>query len=360
MNNRDKITKSRVIFLLVTLAAVALFSIFNSVFNKGASFEASTDTLVSDSALPPENPAPSITEPEDSHQLIRLTFGGTCTPASMLGSSSYGTFNAMRNDMGAEYFFERISQIFAEDDLTVVGCNAVLGDSSELTPAENGGTEWYLAPAGTVDIFTSSGVDAVSLACSKTMDYGWVGYASLKSTVKESGLDFGDAGKAIYRSFGDIDVAVYCCILKESERDGIADWIKTASANNDFVALYVCDRLTGNDETSDMVSSLLRGYIDAGADLIVGTNETQLKKSEKYGDGYIVYSLGALLDGTTKYPEKYTALLSVELRANEGKITDISYGFIPLLTYDEAHPWHLSVIEDGEEKDAVLEIISEK
>ena len=343
----------RTVFVTVMVVALAVLVLFNLIYNKGSNFEAGMARPSAEPELSPESPVANVTEPSDSHQLVRLTFGGTCTPSSLLGSNVYGTFNSMKNELGTKYFFSRISDIFENDDLTLVGCNSVISDSDELSPSTDV-SEWYLTSSDTIDIFTSSGVDALSLECPRNMDYGWVGFAALKSTVKNTDLMWGDSGKAIYQSFGDIDVGIYCCILRESDRDGIIGWIEGAAQRNDFVVLYVCDTDSGSKEPSDEKIALLRSYVDAGADLIVATNGTNLQYAEEYGDGYIMYSLGSLLDGSTKYPEKYTALLQVSLKSNDGEIFEVSYDIIPLRTYDDDHSWQPSVLEEGAERNAAL------
>lgn len=353
MNTREKIVMYRTVFVTLMVVALTVLVLFNTIYNKGSNFEAGMQRPNAEPELSPEAPVASITEPQDSHQLIRLTFGGTCTPASLLGSSVYGTFNSMKNEVGTAYFFSRLSDIFTADDLTLVGCNSVISDANELSLSDDSG-EWYLTTSDSIEIFTSAGVDALSLACPRNMDYGWVGYAALKSTVKETELMWGDASNAIYKSFGDIDVGIYCCILSESDRDAIIGWIRSAAERNDFVVLYVCDTEGDSAFPSESKTNLLHAYVDAGADLIVATNGKELQHSEKYGDGYIIYSLGALLDGTTKYPERLTALLQVSLKANDGEIFEVSYDFIPVATYDDDHSWQPYVLEDGADKKSVL------
>jgi len=343
----------RTIFVTIMIIALVVLVLFNSIFNKGANFKAGTVRPNEEEDGLPEAPIANIVEPNDSHQLIKLTFGGTCTPASLLGSSVYGTFNSMKNEVGTEYFFNRISHIFKNDDLTLVGCNAVISNSEELNPSTDV-NEWHLTSSDSINIFTTSGIDAISLECPRNMDYGWVGFAALKSTVKETDLMWGDSGKAIYQSFGDIDVGIYCCILRESNVEAITGWIKSATQKNDFIVLYVCDTDSGAEKPSDEKISILRSYVDAGADLIVATNSSNLQYAEQYGDGYIMYSLGSLLDGSTKYPQKFTALLQVSLKASNGEIFDVIYDYIPLQTYDDDHSWQPSVLEDGAEKYAII------
>ncbi len=357
MNNREKTALYRIVFATVMLIVLTVLVMFNSIYNNGANFEADMSKPIEESEITPEAPITNIPEPEDSHQLIRLTFGGTCTPASIMGSTAYGTFNSMKKEVGTDYFFKRLSSIFTGDDLTLVGCNTVISDSDELTPSPDV-SEWYLTASDSINIFTSSGVDAISLECPRNMDYGWVGFAELKASIKDTDLMWGDSGKAIYQSFDGIDVGIYCCILRESDRDGIIGWIEGAAQRNDFVVLYVCDKDSGALAPSDEKIDLLRAYVDAGADLIVASNGTNLQYAENYGDGYIAYSLGALLDGSSKYPEKYTALLQVSIKASDGEIFEVGYDFIPLQTYDDEHSWQPSVLEDGAEKNSVLDLLN--
>lgn len=357
MNLRDKTALYRVSFITVMVIAVVLLAVGTAVFYRGANFQAKFQKPSTETAASADNSINSVSEPENAYSLIRLTFGGACTPASMFGSDSYGTFNSALNSLGAEYFLDRISSITKNDDMTLVGCNAVISDSTDLTPANHYMNEWYFSGTEALDIFKSAGIDTLSLECPRTRYYGWNGIKALEASVEESGITWGNSGKAIYKTFQGINFAVFCCMLSEANSENIANWISKAEQNNDFVILYVCDGETGANVPSDTKISAFRGYIDAGADLVVGSNTSNLQYTEKYGDGFIAYSLGALLDGSTKYAEKYTALLILEVRADNGEIMEIEYDIIPCETYDSEHEWCPSVISDTDEGKSVLEFM---
>lgn len=354
MNGREKIVLDRVLFCLLGIILVTVLAVLYSILTTDASFEAGVDAAALGKADAPEEKVPAIAEPDDAYELITLTFGGTCTPASMLGSDSYGTFNQAFRDSGADSFFSRVANRFLRDDLTVVGCSAVFSDRGDLTAAEKESLEWYLAPAQNAAVFSCGGIDAVSLECVRAKDYGADGYADTKDALETQSIMWGDSGKAVYRTLrGGIDAAVYCCKYSEDNKLGIISWIENARQANDFVVVYAADTVDSYSVSEDKKEAY-RAFIDAGADLVVGTNGAKLQPCEEWNDGFIAYSLGTLLDGASKYPEKYAALLSVDIKVDFGKIKDISCELLPCRTYDDGHSWSPVLLGEGEELDAVL------
>ncbi len=349
MNVREKIIVVRLIYIiaafLLTFGLIALCTVLNT----DSSYPANILPNEIATAGNEEPPLDAVDEPEDAHEPVRLTFAGTCTVGSMLGSSTYGTFNYMLETEGAGYFLGALSEYFTRDDLTIAGCDVVLSDSDSLEAAERIVPEWYRGPTSAAEIFQSAGVDVLALDCFHAMDYGDAGYADTKAALEAAGLRWGDYGQAVYFDKSGISVAVYCrAVEDENDEAGILEWIANASLNRDFVAVYVTTAETGAHLPDESRCALFRSFIDAGADLVVGTDTAYVQPYEEWGGGYVVYSLGALLDGASKYPEKYTALLGVEIKVIDGKICDVDYNLIPCLTYDENHAWRPSVLtSDG-------------
>ena len=165
---------------------------------------------------------------------------------------------------------------------------------------------------------------------------------------------WGDSGKAIYKEYSTgIGTAYYCSVLRESDAEGIISWIEGARTKYDFVALYLYDHEKGSIP-SDMKKELFRSYIDAGADLVIGTNGDALQPYEEYGSGIAVYSLGSLIDGASKYGEKYSALACVELRSNEGVLTETVFSILPILNYNKDHAWCPDIVSDADVSAKIL------
>ncbi len=353
MNGKEKILLDRVTYALLGTALLVVLALLFHVLGRDASFVAGVGPTEAAKQDPAIGCNTSVEEPEDTFELVRLTFGGTCTPASMLGSDSYGTFNHYYNDKGAAYFLENLRPTFEKDHLTVLGCNAVFSDSETLTKAENGDSQWHLAPSSMTDVFSEAGVEALSLACRRTRDYGAAGYADTKASLEADGLLWGDGGKALYSTTDcGIDLAIGFFMYTDDGLVEILSWIGNAKAKYDLVAVY----LTDEEDSYTVSPEKQRAYqtmVEAGAHLVVGAGDGKLQPAESYKDGYIAYSLGSLLDGSSKYPEKYAALLDVWIKVNEGEITELECSLLPCRTYDEQNPWKPFLLTEGEECRAV-------
>jgi len=302
---------------------------------------------------------PPIEEPAYSYETSVLTFGGSCTAGSMLGSAVYGTFNGTLAEHGTAYFFEDLAEFLINDDFTVAGLDVTLTDR-ELTPAEKEEREWFTAPASAAAVFSDGGIEGLSMEFSRTRDYGKEGYADTAAALENLGIVWGDTGKAIYRELSNgIRIAVYCCQLREDQIENVQNWLSGAREKADFVALYLSDS-EESYEPSESKKALMRSYIDAGADLIVGTNGAVLQPAEKYGDGLIAFSLGSLIDGASRYHEEYTVLLQVQLQARNGELIGIEYRFIPCCTFDDEHSWRPTPVMDESEAENVLAFLDGK
>ncbi|MBQ4354510.1 MAG: CapA family protein [Clostridia bacterium] len=354
MNGSKKILTDRVLFCLFSLILFIAFAVLCAILKTDASYPAQIGAHSSLEAELPDETAPSVTQPSDAYERIQIHFLGTCTPASMLGSSTFGTFNQAYAANGADYFFRRLSERFLADDWTVAGCDAVFTDRQDLTLVQKTPPEWYKAPAKTADVFASGGIDALSIACLRALDYGMDGYADTKNALEQASLQWGDSGKAMTMAFpGGITAAVACSSYTSDHLPGLISWVGEAAAQYDFVALYMTD--TDDSHTvSEEKKTAFRSLIDAGADLVVGTNGKKLQPAENYNGGFIAYSLGSILDGSSKYPEKYTALLQVELRADFGEIREVIYHLLPCITYQDEHAWEPRLIEEESEREAAL------
>ena len=353
MNSIEKTIIIRMLFVLLAVALTAGVIALVTVLNTDASYPV---PLVPNDTAQTENedlPLGVSDMPEDAYLPVRLTFAGSCTTGSMLGSDSYGTFNDTLNTEGAAYFLERLNGLFRADTLTLTGCDVVLSDG-DLTAAERDTAEWYRGPSSAARIFADGGVDAVSLHSYHPWDYGAAGYDDTKAAVENAGLLWGDHGKAIYLEQDGIAAAVYCRYVDdESDAESVRAWIGTAVAANDYVAVYLTTPETGSYLPDDSRRAMFRSFAEAGADLVLGTDTGRIQPCETWGDSMIAYSLGALLDGKTKYPEPYTLMLGAELQVVDGELRNVEYTLTPCRTYDDEHPWRPVPLNDPEEAAAV-------
>ena len=364
MNGKEKIVVERFVYILIiALLILSLFPLY-TILKSSASFGAWLEPVHSEESAEPDRSIPPVPEPSEAYAELTLTFGGLCTPASMLGSSAYGTFNAELAEKGAAYFFRDLTEYTQSDDFTLAGCSAVLSDRDDLTAVEKEKPEWYRAPSSAAEIFPAGGVDTVLLAGERLRDYGADGMEESKTALTDAGVRWGADGMAVTAELREgIRLAVSCCELtgsegeKESAAQDARSWIKGQRDGQNFLVIYVYDD-EDNDTVSPLKERILRSFIDAGANLVIGSCGSTLQRAEEYGGGLIAYSLGTLLDGTAKYPEKYTALLQVHLKANSGAIFETSWEWIPCRTYTESASWSPAVLDgDDPEREQVLAIL---
>lgn len=351
MKIMERIALGRTVWLVTAGVGLLILGALYTIFGTEASFAPVLEKAeTSDAHAPSEGIAP-IDEPDYSYEISTVTFGGSCTAGSMLGSAAYGTFNGALEENGAGYFFENLSGVFTSDGFTLAGLDAVFTDR-ELDPTEKENREWFSAPSAAAGIF--AGIDALSLTFDRTMDYGSEGYADTQTALDNAGIHWCDTGRAVYRELeSGVSIAVYCCKLDADQAENVKNWLASAQEKADFVALYLSD----TEETyapSESKTALMQSYIDAGADLVVGTNGAVLQPAMEYGGGFIAHSLGSLIDGATRYHEDYTALLQVELHSKDGKLTGAEYRFIPCYTADGDKSWRPTEIMGDTERENVL------
>ncbi len=281
-----------------------------------------------------------INEPEFSYERYLMTFAGSINAGSMLGSNSYGTICGLYEEIGGEYFLEEMGEYFLHDDFTFAFLSSIFSDSSDMELSDGG---WYLAPSENADMLSIGGVDALSLECSGVKNGGVDAYRDTKTALENVGVEYGDSGKAIYKKHSSgVDVAVYPCTYMEENLPGIISWIEKAEAEHDFVVVAISSEEVEQEE----VAEAFRLFVDSGAELVVSTNCKGVCDSEYYGNGYIAYSLGSLVDGANKYGEKMSELLECELIINDGKIERVEYRTVTVENYSENKSWHPETKEE--------------
>lgn len=347
MNALKKMAAERGAYIAVVTLFLIGATVLSTILHKDSDYAAGLTKPDENIPSTEAESAPSISEPDFSYERFAMTFTGLINAGSMLGSSSYGTLGGLYDEKGGGYFLEDITDITKKDDMTLSFLSSVFSDSEELSARDKSGESeigWYKAPAKNADILSLGGIDAVSLECPGTKDYGSDGYSDTKAALDECGIRWGDSGKAIYsfHSSG-VSVGVYPCTYKADNVPGIISWIENASSSRDFVAVMI----STSGKVTDEMTSDFHSFIDAGADLVVATNSRSIVSTESYGDGYIAYSLGSLVNGADKYGEKYSSILEAELIINGGAVERVNYSITPVLNYSDSESWHPSPAENS-------------
>jgi poly-gamma-glutamate synthesis protein (capsule biosynthesis protein) len=319
---------------------------------------------------PPEETEPPIVvpddemiadkvEPEPTKFNIQLTFVGDVMLASYKNQTTSKSFNEYSNNKPPEYFFEKVYDIFANDDFTTVNLENVFTDQNLKESAkDHDPAYWYRSKTSNVNILTSSSVEGVSLANNHTYDYGQTGYNDTVKTVSDAGLEYGTNNHTFYYEKNGYKIAVICHGLwGEWQADAIIDRIKTAEKESDYQIVFYHggkERVHAPESWKQRAS---RKLIDNGADLVIGNHPHVLQPREVYNGKEIIYSLGNFCFGGNSRPENRTVIYQKNLVIDIETMTVIeeTSGLIPCYVYTgDRNNYQPTPIENEEEKNKVL------
>ena len=149
---------------------------------------------------------------------------------------------------------------------------------------------------------SSAGFDAVSLANNHALDQGAPGLSDTQADLKAAGLGyFGDPARAdgpVYQFTADgkkIAVLGFQMVYGKLDSVGYAAAIAAAKKEADFVIVMPHWGTEYKHEANAIQINSAHAFIDAGADMIVGSHPHVVEGIEIYKNRPIFYSLGNLI-----------------------------------------------------------------
>lgn len=199
----------------------------------------------------------------------------------------------------------------------------------------------FRLPPEKVSMFHEMGIDIVTLANNHALDFGTdalldtcrtlddagilrVGAGSLEEAKRWQTIEAGENRIGFLGATRVIPVADWAAtayssgMLATYDPTMLLEQIQAAKAVNDYVVVYVHWGVEREEFPKDYQKELGRQYIDAGADLVIGSHPHVLQGIEYYKGKPIVYSLGNFVFGSS-IPK--TMLLKVQLEGNEAVLT---------------------------------------
>lgn len=247
------------------------------------------------------------------------------------------------------------------DEADIFMANEEFPFSTRGTPAEDKQFTFRVAPS-LIFVFKELGIDIVTLANNHAMDYGTDALLDTCDTLDKAGIARVGAGK-------NLDEAKAPVILEAqgkkigflgasrvipvgswnatSTKPGmlttydpkiLVDEIKKLRDQCDYLVVYVHWGIERNETPEDYQRSLGKQYIDAGADVVIGSHPHVLQGVEYYKGKPIVYSLGNFIFGSS-IPK--TALLKVQWDGQDSQLT-----FVP----GTSSAGYTRVLEDAAQK----------
>lgn len=191
----------------------------------------------------------------------------------------------------------------------------------------------FRVPESRIHLLQEMGVDIVTLANNHILDFGAEGLLDSCKALDEAGILYVGGGENLERASALETITIGQKIIGFLGTSRVymdAGWaagnshpgvfstydtalplkaIKEARQQCDFLIVYVHWGVERETEPKDYQRAMGRAYIDAGADLVVGSHPHVLQETEEYNGKTIVYSLGNFVFGSS-IPR--TALLKVE------------------------------------------------
>ncbi len=269
-----------------------------------------------------------------------ITLAGDCTigsePQFQDVKSGFVTLVAER---GFDWPFSGVIDRFTGDDLTLVNLEGVFTDykRAEKKPFTFRATPKY------ADILTKSSIEAVNLANNHTMDFGAQGLADTQQALTERGIAYAiDWEPTVIEVKGrKIALLGMAYPVFDKKVDKVCAQIAAYRADPD-IDLIIISCHWGFEMKYDQDVDQKRAaaqFVDAGADLVVGTHPHVLQGMQMMQDKPVFYSLGNFCFGGNSMPrDRDTAVIRLEY--------DIS-GQQPKLALLEAIPYLVSEQEIG-------------
>ncbi|MDF2590188.1 MAG: hypothetical protein K0S41_4029, partial [Anaerocolumna sp.] len=257
---------------------------------------------VSPTVTPTNAPTPT----EELWEDITMVFAGDIYMSNYIVNNynSNGIDGVLSKELQSEFEFANIAMVNQEFAFSNRGVKA---DDKQFT---------FRVDPSYVALFKDMNLDIVTLANNHSMDFGTEALVDSFDTLKNANIEYVGAGNNLeeaketkYFDVNNKKIAV----LAASRVIPVPDWnatrskpgllttydptnliaeIKTAREQSDFVVVYVHWGLEKHSTPEAYQRSLAKQYIDAGADLVIGSHPHVLQGIEYYNGKPIIYSLG--------------------------------------------------------------------
>ncbi len=247
----------------------------------------------------------------DSDDIV-IDFTGDLTLAENVGTTLF-----MDQQMNG------IIDCFSDDLLAEMQSADILMVNNEFTYTNSstalaGKAYTFRADPTRVSLLSEIGVDAVGVANNHVYDYDVTGFTDTLSTLESAGIPYVGAGnnleeasEPLYFIVGGRKIAIVAAtqiertlnytkeatettpgVLKCLHPENFCNEITEASENADYVIVYPHWGTEGNANYGADQVALARAFVEAGADVIIGSHTHCLQTVEYIDDVPIYYSLG--------------------------------------------------------------------
>jgi len=202
---------------------------------------------------------------------------------------------------GAGWVTEKIKRIFWSQDLNIANLEGTITSNSSVSvmTKENELNHFLFTfdPQATGSFLKKNRIDEVSIGNNHVLNFGKDGLYQTRENLKKNEVSyFGDPldeNNFLFKNINGIKIALisYNDFSKISD-EKTAEIIKNAKTQNDFVIIYAHWGIEYQTKENSEQRRVARSFVDAGADLVIGSHPHVIQPIEIYKDKVIFYSLG--------------------------------------------------------------------
>jgi poly-gamma-glutamate synthesis protein (capsule biosynthesis protein) len=203
---------------------------------------------------------------------------------------------------GSNFVFQGVSEMLKNNDLVVGNLEGPITDNlSASVNSQIGSSDNYIFTFQPqfAQVLRSENIGLVNIGNNHISNFGDAGIESTRKYLSNSGVGyFGDPqdeGKRMaIENINGFKIAFvnYDQFVADSENKTLSDIKNAKSQNVDFIFLYTHWGTEFVLQPSDKIINLAHEFIDAGADLIIGSHPHVIQTKEEYKGKTIYYSLG--------------------------------------------------------------------
>lgn len=304
---------------------------------------------------------------EPVKKTILLSFAGDFT----LGTDTKFAYDTslpaafINSGKNYSYFMKNVSNIFSNDDYTLVNLETTFTDSNAKAPKEGEVFYNFKGSKEYVNILTKNSIEGVTIANNHIYDYGKQGMIDTVNVLKENNVDICGEGYKILRDIQGVKFGFLGYTGWEYSKDLrakiVSDISELRKQGAQVVIPYFHWGIERSYEPYDVQQSLARFSIDNGADAVIGSHPHVIQSIESYKGKLIVYSMGNFcFGGNSNPPDKRTFILQARVNIENDKLKNFQYKIIPaIISSRNDKNDYIPTLAAGENKANILKTLNE-
>lgn len=211
-------------------------------------------------------------------------------------------YRLLMDKNGTDWVTEKSRSIFDGQDLVIANLEGPITDKESVSA----GTGWSnpsvltftFDPQQTVEFLKNNRINLVNIGNNHILNFGQEGLAQTESILEKNSIGYfgdpsDDSKNYVSREVNGMKIGfVNYNQFTGRNAEKVAEQIKKAKTENDFVIIYTH---WGNEyqlQENDSQKQKAHLFVDSGADLVIGTHPHVVQPVEIYRNKAIFYSLG--------------------------------------------------------------------